>query len=252
MLPQSARDPEGEAIHWSEMIPVSDDVRARSFPFVNIGIIVACTLVFLYELSLSALDLEKFFFDYAVVPAELDAWVHDPEGLRIPSTVITAAFLHAGWLHLAGNMVFLWVFGDNVEDALGHVLYPLFYVVAAAGAVALQVAFDTASTVPMLGASGAIAGVLGGYLVIYPRARVDVLLFPFILPLPAALLILFWFILQLISGLATIGTTSASSGIAFWAHVGGFVTGLALMLAARPSISHRARPSRPARTRRAW
>jgi len=234
------------------MIPVSDDVRARSFPIVNVSIIIACTLVFFYEITLSPIELERFFNDYAVIPAALDHWVQHPHGLRVPSTVITAAFLHGGWLHLLGNMIYLWVFGDNVEDALGHVAYLAFYLVSAVAAVALQVAFSLDSTVPMLGASGAIAGVLGGYLVLYPRVRVDVLFFPFLIPVQAFWLIIFWFILQLISGVATIGDTSASSGVAFWAHVGGFITGLALMLAARPFLGGRRSPSRPKRTRRVW
>jgi membrane associated rhomboid family serine protease len=154
--------------------------------------------------------------------------------------MVTAAFLHGGWLHLAGNMVFLWVFGDNVEDALGHVQYAAFYVVSAIGAAFLQVAVDPHSTVPMLGASGAIAGVLAGYLILYPRATVGVLLLPFfVLPIPAFALIAIWFALQLFTGVAEIGNTSASSGIAVWAHVGGFLTGLALMLIARPFIPAR-------------
>jgi membrane associated rhomboid family serine protease len=232
------------------MIPVSDDVRSRTFPIVNVSIIIACTLVFLYEISLSPFDLDRFFNDYAVIPAALDGWVRHPHGLRIPSTAISAAFLHGGWLHLAGNMIYLWVFGDNVEDALGHVAYLAFYLVSAVGAVALQVAFTTDSSVPMLGASGAIAGVLGGYLVLYPRVRVDVLFFPFVIPVQAFWLIIFWFALQLMSGVATIGDTSASSGVAFWAHVGGFITGLAIMLAARPFVAAHKSPSRPSPSRR--
>lgn len=234
------------------MIPVSDDVRSRTFPIVNVSIIIACTLIFIYELSLSGIDADRFFNDYAVIPAALDGWVQNPHGLRVPTTVITAAFLHGSLLHLAGNMVYLWVFGDNVEDALGHIPYVAFYLASAVGAVALQVAFTTDSTIPMLGASGAIAGVLGGYLILYPSVKVDVFLFPFLLPLPAWVLIIFWFGLQLVSGVATIGDTSASSGVAFWAHVGGFITGLALMLAARPFVaSHKSR-NRPSRTRRRW
>lgn len=228
------------------MIPVSDDVRARRFPIVNVSIIIACTLIFFYEITLSPFDLNRFFNDYAVIPAALDAWWQDPDGVRVPSTVISAAFLHGGWLHLGGNMIYLWVFGDNVEDALGHIAYLAFYLVSAVGAVGLQVAFTIDSTVPMLGASGAIAGVLGGYLVLYPRVRVDVLLFPFLLPIQAFWLIIFWFILQLISGVATIGDTSASSGVAFWAHVGGFLTGLAIILGGAPV--HPAAPLKGAAT----
>lgn len=225
------------------MIPVTDTVRAKTFPYVNISIIVACTLVFVYELTLSARDLDIFFADYAVVPAQLYDWWKSPSGLSEPVTVFTSAFLHGGWLHLGGNMLFLWVFGDNVEDALGHVRYALFYLFAAAVASATQVAFDTNSLVPVVGASGAIAGVLAGYLVLYPSARVGIviplLFFLGALPIPAWVLIAFWFGMQLFTGVASIGDTSASEGIAVWAHVGGFVAGLVVMLVARPFIPRR-------------
>jgi len=225
------------------VIPVTDDVRSKTFPFVNVGLIVLCTIVFFYEISLSSHSLDNFLNDYAVIPSHLYSWWKSPSGLGVPKTTITAAFLHASLLHLAGNMVFLWVFGDNVEDALGHVKYLLFYFVSAVGAAALQVAFDVHSTVPMLGASGAIAGVLAGYLVLYPRAHVGVvipLLF-FLGPIriPAWVLIVLWFLLQLFTGVAEIGNTSAASGIAVWAHVGGFMTGLSIMLIARPFIPAR-------------
>ena len=225
------------------MIPVTDAVRARTFPFVNIAIIIACTLVFIYEVSISAASLDRFFNDYAVVPSQLYDWWKSPSGVGEPLTVFSAAFLHGGWLHLGGNMLFLWVFGDNVEDALGHFRYAAFYLVSAAGAAAAQVAFDTSSVVPMVGASGAIAGVLAGYLVLYPRVRVGIVI-PFLfflgaLPVPAFVLIIFWFLMQLFTGVAEIGNTSASSGVAVWAHVGGFLTGLAIMLVARPFIPRR-------------
>jgi membrane associated rhomboid family serine protease len=234
------------------MIPVTDAVRAQRMPIVNVAIILACIAVFIYELTLSVPDLNRFFFDYSVVPASLDAWANHPSGLRAPSTIFTAAFIHGGWLHLAGNMIYLWVFGDNVEDALGHVLYLLFYLISAVGAVALQVAVDNHSEVPMVGASGAIAGVLAGYLLLYPRAQVGVLFFPFVFPLPAFVLIIFWFFLQLITGIATIGTTSAGEGVAVWAHVGGFLTGLALMIAARPFIPRQSMSQRRSGRTRVW
>ncbi len=226
-------------------------------PIVNVAIIIACTLVFIYELTLSVPSLNRFFFDYSVIPATLDAWANHPSGLRTPSTVITSAFLHGGWLHLGGNMIFLWVFGDNVEDALGHVLYALFYVICAAGAITLQVAMDAHSTVPVLGASGAIAGVLGGYLLLYPKAPVSVVVpliwFFGLIPVPAWLLILLWFGMQLFVGIASIGTSSAGEGVAVWAHVGGFVTGLSLMIAARPFIPKRSlSQQKPGRQTRVW
>ena len=219
------------------MFPVSDEPEARSFPFVNLAIIIACVLVFLYELTLSMTQVNRFFFDYGVVPRQLDNWLKHPSGLDEPATIITSAFVHGGFLHLGGNMLYLWVFGDNVEDAFGHLFYPLFYLAAAVGAVTLQVAIDTNSVVPMVGASGAISGVMGAYFVLYPTARVDVLFLFFLLPVPAVFLISFWFALQLFSGVATFGTAQgASEGVAVWAHVGGFVTGLVIVLALRPFI----------------
>jgi membrane associated rhomboid family serine protease len=230
------------------MIPVSDSTRTRSFPYVNVGLIAACIAVFIYELTLSDREINRFFFDYGVIPSQLNGWLQHPSGLGVPSTVITSAFVHGGWLHLLGNMIFLWVFGDNVEDVFGHVRYLIFYAAAATGAVALQVAADTSTLVPMVGASGAIAGVLGAYLVLYPRARVRVIfpLFWFLgaVRLPALGLILFWFVLQLFTGLASVGTaTGGSEGVAVWAHVGGFLTGFLITLLLRPYLARPASSS---------
>jgi membrane associated rhomboid family serine protease len=225
------------------VIPVSDEPKTRTFPFVNLAIIVGCVLVFIYELTLSEADLNRFFFDYGVVPNEINNWLKNPSGLEEPLTVITSAFVHGGFLHLGGNMLYLWVFGDNIEDALGHVLYVLFYVACAIGAVALQVAVDTNEIIPMVGASGAISGVMGGYFVLFPTARVDALFVFFIFPVPAFVLIGFWIALQLFTGFATIGAAEgASEGVAVWAHVGGFITGLVIVLAMRPFI--KIRPTR--------
>jgi membrane associated rhomboid family serine protease len=225
------------------VIPVSDEPKTRTFPFVNLAIIVGCVLVFIYELTLSEADLNRFFFDYGVVPNEINNWLKNPSGLEEPLTVITSAFVHGGFLHLGGNMLYLWVFGDNIEDALGHVLYVLFYVACAIGAVALQVAIDTNAIIPMVGASGAISGVMGGYFVLFPTARVDALFVFFIFPVPAFVLIGFWIALQLFTGFATIGAAEgASEGVAVWAHVGGFITGLVIVLAMRPFI--KIRPTR--------
>ena len=218
-------------------------------PYVNLALIGASVLVFIYELTLPLPDINRFFVDYGVIPAQLLDWAKHPSGLEEPMTVLSSAFIHGGWLHLAGNMLYLWVFGDNVEDALGHVKYALFYLVSAVGAVALQVAVDSQSVVPMVGASGAISGVLGAYVVLYAGARIEIIIpwlwFLGTFRVPAVLLIGFWFILQLMSGIATIGTaTAASEGVAVWAHVGGFITGLALMVVLRPLAR------RPARVRR--
>jgi membrane associated rhomboid family serine protease len=227
------------------MIPVGDSTRRRTTPYVNLAIIAACVLVFLYELSLNALQINDFFRNWGVVPGDLVDWWGSPSGVEEPTTVATAMFIHGGWLHLIGNMLYLWVFGDNVEDAMGHGRYLLFYLLAGVGAVALQVYVDPNSRIPMVGASGAIAGVLGAYLVLYPRATIAVLI-PWLwffgaFPVPAAFLIVFWFLLQLFSGVAALGTaTGVTEGIAFWAHVGGFGTGLALVW-----VFRRRQPRRP-------
>ncbi len=223
------------------MLPVTDEPRARTFPYVNLGIIIANVIVFIYELTLSDAELTQFFYNHGVVPSELVDWLDTPAGLAQPFTIYTAAFLHGGWLHLIGNMIYLWVFGDNIEDALGHLKYVAFYLVAAVGAVTLQVAVDPHSTVPMIGASGAIAGVLGAYLVFYPRATVGALVgYVWYVPIPAAVVIGFWFFMQLLYGVAALGAdTAAQEGIAFWAHVGGFLTGSAIAAAARPWVQLR-------------
>jgi membrane associated rhomboid family serine protease len=229
------------------MIPIGDSTRRHTFPYVNVGIIVASILVFVYELTLDAFEINDFFLDWGVIPAQLVDWLGGSAGFEEPATVVTAMFIHGGWLHLIGNMLFLWVFGDNVEDAMGHGPYLLFYVLAGAGAAALQVYVDQDSLVPMVGASGAIAGVLGAYLVLYPRARVSVVI-PWLwffgaFPVPAAFLIVFWFLLQLLNGVAAVGTaTGVTEGVAFWAHVGGFLTGLALVWVFR---RRRRRPQPP-------
>jgi len=221
------------------MIPIGDSVRTRTFPYVNIAIIIASFLVFFYEVGFAS-NINKLFFDWAVVPAELTDYLDNPgdHSLRVLFTPITAMFLHGGWFHIGGNMIFLWVFGDNVEDALGHVGYLAFYCFCGIAATAAQVWVDPNSSVPMVGASGAIAGVLGAYLVLYPRATIATLIMPFFFwtaYIPAFLLIGFWFFIQLFNGVASIGyAVGASEGVAWWAHVGGFVAGFLLLWLFRP------------------
>jgi membrane associated rhomboid family serine protease len=218
---------------------------------VNLAFIAVNFLVFFYELSLSERDVTRFFLDYGVVPKDLTDWLEDPSGLEEPLTVVSSAFVHGGWLHLFGNMVYLWVFGDNIEDSLGHAKYVLFYVASAIGAVAAQVAIDTNETIPMVGASGAIAGVLGAYLVLYPKASIGTLIGYFwLVPIPAVFLIGFWFVMQLFSGVATLGSETLEGGVAFWAHIGGFATGFAIALGMRPFV--RKRPVEPVRRRGVW
>lgn len=216
------------------MIPYSDSTQARRFPLVNVGIIVACSLVFAYELMLDDRELGRFVNDWAVradlvtnalkTPADADpqTW----------ATLITAMFLHGGLLHLAGNMVFLWVFGDNVEDALGHVLYLVFYLVCGLAATFTQIAIDPNSPVPTLGASGAISGVLAGYLIFFPGARVKIIIpvyfIPFRLVVSAAFLLIGWIALQIFSGAVSVMQVDSGEGVAWFAHIGGFAMGLAL------------------------
>jgi membrane associated rhomboid family serine protease len=209
------------------MIPLHDDNPTRSVAFLTILLIVANVAVFLYQLSLPRAAIEAFFASFALTPAHLT-------GSATPhayGTVLTSMFLHGGLMHLLGNMLYLWVFGNNIEDACGHFRFLLFYVLSGVGAAAAQIAVNPDSQIPMVGASGAVSGILGAYLLLYPRARVLVLLPLFIFLrffyVPAALLLVIWFALQLLSGWATLG--QSGGGVAFWAHIGGFATGLVLI-----------------------
>ncbi len=226
------------------MIPVSDTVRSRTTPYVNLAIIAVNFLVFFYEISLSQADLNLFFFDHGVVPRRLVDWWNSPSGLEEPFTIVSAAFIHGGWLHILGNMIYLWVFGDNIEDALGHVKYAIFYLVAATGAVVLQVAVDTNEVIPMVGASGAIAGVMGAYFVLFPHSRVltlvPIFFYAELIEIPAIFFLGIWFFMQLLSGVGSIGLPGG--GVAFWAHAAGFLAGAALVLLFR----------RPERQRIEW
>jgi membrane associated rhomboid family serine protease len=209
------------------MFPISDVIPSRTTPFVTIGLIVANALVFLYMLTLPGGMLEGFVAAYAVVPA----WFSAP-------TLITSQFLHAGWMHIIGNMLYLWIFGDNVEDRLGHARYLLFYLGAGAVAAILQVLINPFSSVPMLGASGAIAGVMGAYFVLYPQSRVltaiFIVIFFDVVEIPAVFFLGIWFLMQLLSGVGSLGVSNAAAGgTAFWAHVGGFVVGVAVGLVLR-------------------
>lgn len=212
------------------MIPIGDSPVARRTPFITYLLIAACIAVFLIEVSLG----ERFIRSFAVTPLFVTrALSGDP---RVPGgtlwTLITSQFLHGGLLHLGGNMLFLWIFGDNVEDRFGHLRYLLFYLVCGIGAALIQVATDPTSTVPLVGASGAISGVLGAYVLFQPSARVSVLIPVFLLlwpvQVPALLMIGIWFLTQFSSGLAMLDGASDGGGVAYWAHVAGFVIGLLL------------------------
>ena len=215
------------------MIPLRDANPSGSVPFLTYGLIGVNAAAFLFELLLGA-GLPDFFAQFGVVPARigaaLDAPGADPEAFP---TFLTSMFLHGGWMHLLGNMVFLWVFGDNIEDRFGHGRYLLFYIIAGAAAASAQVLAEPTSTVPMVGASGAIAGVLGAYVILFPRARVLTLVPLFVtfqlLELPAFVFLGLWFLLQIGSGLLSLGVGADAGGVAWWAHVGGFLAGALLL-----------------------
>lgn len=219
------------------MIPLRDNIPSRRAPVVSMAIIAVNVMVFLYEVALPVPELMEFIHKYGVVPAELGTpgelvWSIVTGRWGRVSPLATAAFVHGGWLHLIGNMWYLWVFADNVEDFLGRGRFILFYVLSAVMGNYAQVLADPASTIPMVGASGAVAAILGGYLLLYPGARVIALVpigfFVTVQEVPALFFLFIWFLLQLISGVASIGA-DAVGGVAWWAHVGGFVVGMVLM-----------------------
>ena len=254
------------------MIPISDpELRRKNFPIVNVLLIAASILVFLYEVILDDFEQTKFFNNYGVVPYELTGKgdiselirtastqedvdrvlgiegvpnalaafqiggrIRDPYEGGPPSvwlTLFSSMFMHGGWLHLGGNMLFLWVFGDNIEDRLGRLKYLIFYVAAGIAAVGAQLLTDLNSGIPTIGASGAIAGVLGAYLLLFPRSQVRTLIIFFFITyvsLPAYLLIGIWIFQQFFNGFLSLGADFAG-GVAYWAHVGGFVFGAAVI-----------------------
>jgi membrane associated rhomboid family serine protease len=206
------------------MFPLSDVIPSRTRPVVTISLIAVNLLLFLYQLQLDELTLQRLVFRFGVIPARF-SYVD----------VVTSMFLHADFLHFFGNMVFLWIFGDNVEDRLGHVRYLLFYFAAGTLAAMAQVMADPSSFAPMIGASGAIAGVMGAYFVIYPHSRVltavFLLFFLDIVEIPAIFFLGIWFLLQVLHGALSAGTQDG--GVAFWAHAGGFLAGIAAGLYVR-------------------
>ncbi|WP_348673546.1 rhomboid family intramembrane serine protease [uncultured Abyssibacter sp.] len=218
------------------MIPIRDDNPTRTPPILTWLVIGLCVLVFLWEWSLGA-AAQQAIFGYGLIPARLlQGAMLPPEIGTVPAvlTVFTSMFLHGGWMHLIGNMLYLWIFSDNVEDAMGHGRFLVFYLLCGIGAALAQALPAPASTVPMVGASGAISGVLGAYLVLYPNARVTVVIplgfYLHVTRLPAVAVLGLWFLMQLLSELLS----GAGSGVAFRAHIGGFVAGLVLVFAFLP------------------
>jgi rhomboid family protein len=233
------------------MIPLRDANPTRRTPFVSIALVLACFVVFAYELGLSASGgeaaLEGFVERWGVVPGELTAaWARGDFLSQESATLITSQFMHAGWLHLLGNLLYLWIFANNVEDRLGRVRFLLFYLAGGVAAALAQVAVAPDSPIPTLGASGAIAATLGAYLVFFPRARITSLVFLGffyqLIDVPAILVLGFWFILQLIDGFTSLSMVQTGGGVAFFAHIGGFVAGAVV---ARLVTGFGGRPGRP-------
>jgi len=219
------------------MIPLRDANPTRQTPLVTLGLVIACFVVFAAELALLASGgdaaLEGLINRWGLIPADLTAaWGRGAFLSTETLTLFTSQFLHGGWLHLLGNLLYLWIFGNNIEDRFGRVRFLAFYLVGGAVAGLAQVAIGPTSTVPTIGASGAIAATLGAYLVLFPRARVTSLVFLVffyqLIDVPAVIVLLFWFVLQLIDGLAALGVTDVGGGVAFFAHIGGFAFGAAV------------------------
>jgi membrane associated rhomboid family serine protease len=216
------------------MFPISDDNPRRHLtPYVNYGIIGVCVLAFLWQVSLGQRGEELTIYQLGMIPARLLGGKELPADLVIVpawATIFTSMFMHGGWLHLGGNMLYLWIFGDNIEDSMGHGRYLAFYLICGVAAALAQGLTNPSSVIPMVGASGAISGVLGAYILLHPGATVRVLIFLgffiTVARIPALIVLGVWFALQLISGLAASGD---QPGVAVWAHVGGFVAGLALV-----------------------
>ncbi len=213
------------------LFPIGDDNSARrTFPMVTYGLIALNILFFLVELN----GGEPFIRQWSVVPRRL---VDNPAGDA--ATVFTSMFMHGGWMHLLGNMLYLWIFGDNVEDRLGSVKFLLFYLVCGIAATVAQVAVNPGSNIPNLGASGAIAGILGAYLVMFPQGQVRVMLGRGLVNMPAIAVIGLWIILQFVNGIGSITNSTETGGVAYMAHIGGFVAGLALAFVFRGAGSGR-------------
>ncbi len=212
------------------MIPLRDINPRSSFPFVNIFLIAANVLVFLYQLTLPTAMGQQFMMHYAMIPEQLGATMGRP-GVPLLgfAPVFTSMFLHGGFMHLLGNMWFLGIFGDNIEDRLGHFRYLIFYLLCGVGAALTHYLTDSRSTIPVVGASGAISGVLGAYLILFPGRKVitliPLLIVFFTVRLPAVVILGYWFAIQFLNGFASLGGKQGP-GVAWWAHIGGFVLGV--------------------------
>jgi rhomboid family protein len=216
-------------------IPLRDENPSGKLAFVNIGLILANVAVFIYQLSLPPQAFKTFVLADAMVPARVSGWMDGHgsfEAAFLP--LVTSMFLHSGFAHILGNMLFLWIFGDNVEAEFGHLQYLLFYFVCGIGAGLTHIAFNLHSHLPALGASGAISGVMGAYIVLEPRNRILTLIFVFVVRVPAVIVLGLWFVMQFLSGISELGA-SVNGGVAVWAHIGGFLLGVLITLVLKKS-----------------
>jgi hypothetical protein len=207
-------------------IPLKDLNPHKTYPVVNTLLILTNVIVFLFQLTLTPSQYKAFLLTNATIPSHINGLLNghiSPEAALLP--LLTSMFLHGGLAHIAGNMLFLWIFGDNVEDYFGHFPYLLFYLFCGVGSDLLHIAFNFNSSVPALGASGAISGVMGAYILLYPRAQVLTLVLVFFLPIPAFIILGYWFLLQFLAGVSSVGA-AATGGVAWWAHIGGFLLGM--------------------------
>ncbi len=216
------------------MIPLKDRNPTHRFPLVTVSLIAVNIAAWLYQVSLGEEGWGQFFLDYGLVPATLVQALNHADNWPALIPIGTSLFLHGGWLHVLGNMLYLWVFGDNVEDKLGRIRFFVFYLLCGVIASGIHVIADPTSAIPTVGASGAISGVLGAYLLLFPKARVltliPIFVFLQVAELPAIVVLGLWFVLQFLNGMISIGMgTAGMNGVAWWAHIGGFVTGMLLV-----------------------
>lgn len=222
------------------MIPLRVDIFRSRIAIMNALLILANVLAFLHELTLSPRLGRVLVYKFGLTPSH-EQLLFARHGITLPQAILplfTSMFLHGGWMHLLGNMLFLWVFGGAVEEALGHFQYLIFYLVCGVGSALVHTAFNLGSKVPTIGASGAISGVMGAFIVLFPRARVTTMippLFFFTVKIPAYLMLGYWFLLQFFSGVASLGMTD-QGGVAWWAHVGGFILGALLVVGVRTKM----------------
>ncbi len=226
------------------MIPLKDDNPTSGRPIVSYGIIFFCIIIFLAQIGLNDIELREFTYSYGLIPSVLmgiDQLPNNLDKISPIGTIFTSMFMHGGWMHLIGNMLYLWIFADNIEDDLGTLNFVIFYFVSGVGAAMAQVLTDINSQIPMIGASGAIGGVLGAYLINYPNARVLVLIpfgfFSQLIKIKALYVLGFWFVLQFINSF--LSSSSGGGGVAYAAHIGGFISGVILILFFNKKIKKR-------------